>query len=173
MRPGDSHGSSMSMLLDDPENGGREGGLLSPPSQGKNRWLFYRTRILSFPTCRSANSRFLRFMRKERHRSYGAEVVRRFDAEGFLRSSGSPCLHAPLNSCLKQGENTVHTGSRYWNPYSLSVPLTTFSLYKPLDKKGHLSLTEVNQNPVEEWSKDSRGGSLSAVCEQPLIQLYR
>jgi hypothetical protein len=32
-------------------------------------------------------------MRKKMHRSYDAEVVRRYDAEDLLPSLGSPCLH--------------------------------------------------------------------------------
>ncbi len=54
--------------------GGGKADCMSPPSRGKNRWLFYRTRIM-LSACFSADSpRLLRFMRKERHRSYGAEV---------------------------------------------------------------------------------------------------
>ena len=61
--------------------------------------------------------------------------------EGFLQSFGSPCLHAPQHSCLKQGENTVNTGFGHWNPCLLSGPMTTFSSYNQPDEKRHLSLS--------------------------------
>ena len=113
-------------------------------------------------------------MRKKRHRSYGAEVVRRYDAEDLLPSLGSPCLHAPLRSCLKPRENTVNTESEHWNPYVMRVPLTTFFSYNPLGKKRHLSLhliqlVETKWPPfighvVEDRSQDRVDGV--AVCHE-------
>ena len=59
---------------------------------------------------------------------------------GFLRSIGSPRLHAPQYSCLKHGENTVNTGVGQRNPYSSDAPLTTSFPYNSLLEKRHLSL---------------------------------
>ena len=60
--------------------------------------------------------------------------------EGLLRSLGSPCLHAPQHSCLKQGKNTVKPGAEHWNSYSPSDPLRTFYSYNPLAETRHVSL---------------------------------
>jgi len=63
--------------------------------------------------------------------------------EGFLRSLGSPCLHAPQHSCLKQGENTVNAGGGHRNSCALSGSLLTFSTNNSLGEKRHLSFPRV------------------------------
>ena len=109
-------------------------------------------------------------MRKKRHRSYGAEVVRRYDAEDLLPSLGSPCLHAPLRSCLKPRENTVNTESEHWNPYVMGVSLTTFFSYNPQGEKRHLSLHPIHLVETE-WQPFI--GILLKTEQQRPIGLYR
>lgn len=60
--------------------------------------------------------------------------------EGLLRSLGSPRLHAPLRSCLKQGENTLDTGNSQRNVCSPNVPPTAFDAVNTLAETGRLSL---------------------------------
>ena len=147
---------------------GREGGLLSPPSRGKNRWLFYRTRII-LSACFSADSpRLLRFMRKERHRSYGAEVGKEARWKAFSNRLILLGLHSPQRSCLKQGENTVKTVVGRWNPYAPSDSLAAFISYNLLAEKRHLPLpTPLPTSPTCRSNNVQSGYSEGATASNP------